>query len=146
MPPESWKPVEIQLGPDLVEIVDLPPLKGKAKTPVTAAKDGMDAYKAAIRLRQIAKYLSVQSFQPARLRLGMLRNLMENRSNKETRLEALTEVEKTIKALEETVQAQMVEINQLVQHLPTVKALPQGNDENIVRAFIAVLKSNGRIK
>lgn len=122
-----------------------PDTKGtKEKVPVTVQK--MDPYEAARQLRQKIKFVSspAKSMGNVDAMLAELVDAMGTRSASRKK-GALEDLIASLAAYKEDVEETMKEIRKLVQNIPTQPNLPTTPDENIVRAIVAILKTNGRV-
>lgn len=142
MPEEVSIPLEEGKDPFVVEI----PKPGV--TPASASKEGkVSHYTAAKQIRYFTKKLEpALVFYHTDRRLAELLAILEKpQSKRADRLQAAQALQNQLAGNRQTIESLYKNLTKYAQHLPTVPDLPQGNDENIVRAFIAILKSHGRI-
>jgi hypothetical protein len=153
----TWTPKEVKVsveenvGPSeavfqvLDQLMVVPGELPKGKKPKTMVTPQIkNRYDAAQRLRVIAKqlYAPEDSITP---RILKLQQLIMSRSSKKDRLEQLELITQLVNERDQLIRNGVVEIRKLVQMLPTVPDLPTTREQNVVRAIVAILKTNDMI-
>ena len=122
----------------LGEVITIP-----AKNPPVTAVAGLNEYEAAKELRTHARRLYEVPDAAVIKSLQKLETVLsKTRVSKAERLAAFKEVAVAVNGYNVSSRNSVARIRVLAQSLPTVPRLPRTPAENIVTAFVAILKSN----
>jgi hypothetical protein len=114
------------------------------KKPSTIQEDGMNQFQAAKEIRVLVRQLEITPDVELQLATHALEQLLNKpQSKKAERIEAMNAVTSAQKKYRENSAKSLYRLKILAQHLPTTENLPTDKSSNAVRAFVAILKSNG---
>jgi len=115
--------------------------------PPTVQEENMNQFEAAKELRTRVRHLQLTGDIGVNLALAHLEQVLnQSKSKKADRLLALESLKTHLQEQRTAAGKSLSRLQILVQHLPTAAGLPTDVPSNVVRAFVAILKSNGILK
>lgn len=116
--------------------------------PVTALskQQKFEMFEAIKRLRILIRHFHEPDMSEITMLMTQLGSQIRNRQSNAVRLQTLQRLDMAVARHKARSKQYTADLQSLIQKIPTVDNLPTDTDSNIVRAFIAILKSHGKVK